>query len=963
MVHSVEPETVACDDIAVRFEPFPEAALGVSICDRFQKVARRFASRLAVSDAARSLTYAELQTLAGQLTCAIRMVSTGRSGPVAILLRHEARYSAALLGALAAGRGCVPLDADHPLERNRIIAAHAGAAAVVAAGDLALRARELFASEIPIIDLDLPLPSVERADGQAPGLDDLACIIYTSGSTGTPKGVYQNHRGVLHDIRQGVNTVRMEPADRLALVYSPSVIAGLRTTFSALLTGASLRVLSPTKLGPTGLAREIREHGLTILSSSPALFRYTVETLGSEQRFDTLRVVSLGGDRVDWADVDVFKRGCVSTASLLVHLGATECWTLYAQWFVDDSLRSSGARLPVGRVVGDRIVTLVDAAGAPVADGEIGECIVGRHVALGYWHNEELTRQAFGTDTRDPSIRIYRTGDLVRQRSDGLLEHFGRKDQQIKLAGRRVEPGEIEVALKACSGIKDAAVIVRSRDQVAQSLSAFVELQPQVHGLLAHHVKAMIGQRVPRHMVPARLTVLDELPRLPTFKIDRNRLAQMNENQQGSSRQEPEHPWTTSVVRVFEETLGVTNVTPDDNFASLGGDSLQAARIVAKLQDRFGLKIPLDSFETAESIGQFVRWMAQSQSGASPATAAKVRARTPRHTRIVPGYVADTARRGARALVRWASRRDMTRRVFRRHLLVWATTVDYLASIGDLEAATEEARCMHAAHPDMPYARNLSEILNRMPPLNDSRPAFRDDPSQELQICPLDNAEAVVFLFCGWRQGLGMPLPVCHRWFSHLPATLVYLRDFRREYYFAGLRRFGDDLAASTAGLRELARQLRAPRIFCWGNSAGAAAALKYGLELEAERVVAFDGPFEFGREFNAHLRSARLAARLRQKHAEELLNIRHLYSSAERRPQCLVAYGDGSWDDRLHAESLSGLPGMHLLCIENHPHHNVVTSVVRRGWLEQVLAWLMTASPLPHTIPDPVAKQVARRA
>jgi acyl-CoA synthetase (AMP-forming)/AMP-acid ligase II len=376
-----------------------------SIVETFDAIARLYPDRLAVRDEARTLTYAELARQSRRIASAIAAAAVD-SGPVAVLLGHEARFPAAMLGVWAAARACVPLDADHPADRNARIAAHSGASIVITTAELAANARAMFPSGLCVIDLDDPDGLDEPGAGDssapvtAPQPDDIACVIYTSGSTGAPKGVFQNHRGLLQDIQESVSFAQICREDRIALFYPPSVIAGLRTLFTGLASGAGLEVLPPRIFGRTALAGQIKARGITLLRLSPTLFRHLADTLTAGACFDDVRLVTLGGERVDWSDFDVFRRACPPHAELVVHLGATECWTLHTEWKVDSALRATCPRLPVGRAVLGRRVDIVGEGGQTLPEGEVGEAVVtSRYIALGYWRDPELTAECAGVPT------------------------------------------------------------------------------------------------------------------------------------------------------------------------------------------------------------------------------------------------------------------------------------------------------------------------------------------------------------------------------------------------------------------------------------------------------------------------------------------------------------------------------------------------------------------------------------
>jgi len=912
-------------------EVIPDSALDGSVNDVFDATAARHPSRPAICDGARTLTYAEIAALVAAVAAAIDRIAAGEPGPIAILLHNEVRYAAAMLGALRACRAFVPLDATHPLERNRQIAGHAGAVAVISAGVLAAQARSLFKDWRQVVDLD----ALEMPDGAVPRdrprADDIAWIGYTSGSTGRPKGVYQDHRGMLHGLRDIGRITRIGPDDRLALCYSPGLLAGTRMVLCALMYGACSDILPPAVLGAAGLAREIRARKTTLLRVVPTVVRRLAEEIAPGERLDSVRVVGLGGERVDWSDYDLVRRIFPPHTQLDVHISSTEAAAGYVGWIVDEKLRADAPRLPVGRVMADRSVTVIGDDGTPVAPGEIGEFVVsGRYVALGYWRNPELTARVFGTDPSDPRRRVLHTGDMGRIRPDGLFEFTGRKDQQIKLRGQRIEPGEIEAALRACSGVSDAAVIVRRKDKgAAHSLAAYVELQQGIQGMLPRHLQAMLGQRVPRHMVPG-FVAIRALPRLPNLKIDRSRLARFDARHAQQVAERTSDPDVLKAIAAFERVLQVKGITADDSLASLGGDSLQAVKIALELERDFGVPIPIELFNPGRSVDGWVRNIAFSR----------------RRQEALDKHLSERAQTAAAAA-------DPSGR---------AGAIEELMNAGELDAARREALALKAAFPKLRFANTVLDVLKHLPAASADTPAFVDDRESEVQVIRRPGADTVMILFCGADHGIGVSPAAAHRWLGRLPASIVYLRDFKIASYLGGVPDLGPDRAATVAGLRKLVASLGARRVVCAGNSSGVYAALHYALDLDADAALGMAGRVNLTTEFNLFLRSAWQVNRLNKSFRGEMPDLREAWRGRQR-PRVLLIYGDASWEDRLHAEYLREVPAVTLLPMQAHGGHNVAAELIRRGHFGTVFDWLMQPDrvSLPAVLAAPARKRARR--
>ncbi len=408
---------------------------------------------------------------------------------------------------------------------------------------------------------------------------------------------------------QIINSLHVNGEDRLISVTSPSFIGATKNILSALLNGASVHMQPP--LRPAELVNEIQRRGITMLRISPTLMRRIAEALHPHQSLDRVRLVELFAERAEWSDFDIFRQAFRPGTLLATQLTATEGDA--TRWFIDPTLRALGERLPVGRIIPDRSLTIVDDNGRLVTDGEVGELVIkSPYVALGFWRNPEATARQFAVDPIDPKTRIYKTGDLARRRRDGLFEFVGRKDHQIKLRGYRIEIGEIEFALKDCSGVEDAAVVVqRNEAGLPRSLAAYVEPKRGVDDLTPRKLAAALNTRVPGYMIPATIVVVDNLPRLPNLKIDREELRRRNELESKrpsvstASAVEANTEVQEKLLALWRAVLNRQDIGPDDDFFLCGGDSLLALNLFHRIVNELHYKLPLAVLSEAPTVNLF----------------------------------------------------------------------------------------------------------------------------------------------------------------------------------------------------------------------------------------------------------------------------------------------------------------------------------------------------------------------
>jgi hypothetical protein len=271
----------------------------------------------------------------------------------------------------------------------------------------------------------------------------------------------------------------------------------------------------------------------------------------------------------------------------------------------------------------------------------------------------------------------------------------------------------------------------------------------------------------------------------------------------------------------------------------------------------------------------------------------------------------------------------------------WSAAVNHLLTHGRLAPVVHVAPQLVTAFPSSRHIRNLFQVLERMPPVDERALPFQDLPN-EVQIVRRDNSDTVMLVFCGRGHQAGFPLCLLHRWLGRLPVSLVYLRDSRELLYLAGIRSLGHDRASTLACLRGIISSLGAQRTVCYGSSGGLFAALHYGLDLGSDAVLGQSGITNVSPAFNRHLRSATFVAQLGRELPHAGVDLREAYSNAKRAPRVRIVYAENNWDDRLYAEYLSSLPTVTLQAVPDTIEHNVITDLVRRGEYESQLEWLV---------------------
>ncbi len=590
------------------FEPWPDHWIDRGIIARFDSIVARHADDTALDDGAHRLSYAALSTIARDL--AARIDAACEPGAIGILQSHSAAFWVAILACVGAGRTYVGLDLHHPASRNAEILKDAGVAAVIAPPGFDPDAQVIPAG-LPRLSWDLAAPPDSAPAWPcpaAPGADVPAAVLYTSGSTGRPKGVANNQQALLQRVAQYVNACHLHAGDRMLTLSSPCTIAGTREGLTALLTGATLHVIDTQHAGLGTIIRCIREARITALNAVPSMLRALMNGPGAADALRSLRTIRVGGEVVFWTDIALFRS--VLPADCFIQIGYSATEATGTQWFVPRDATPGGPFVPVGYVLPGNAAAVVDDDDQPVPPGDTGELVLrSRYLALGTWQHGRCIPGSMRPDPEQPGARVLRTGDLVHIEADGLCTVTGRKDRQVKISGVRVEPSEVEAALRALPDVADAAVIAR-RSGKATTLGAFVVPRATRRDLGAAEIRDTLRAQLPPAMRPARVHVIGSLPRLPSAKLDTRALQALDQEPAGDGAaaaagdehpaERPDSASPGSVIQAVQHgwraVLGRRALDRDLSFEAAGGDSLKMLQFVLWLETLLDRRLPLDLF-------------------------------------------------------------------------------------------------------------------------------------------------------------------------------------------------------------------------------------------------------------------------------------------------------------------------------------------------------------------------------
>ncbi|WP_175397089.1 amino acid adenylation domain-containing protein [Paenibacillus xylanilyticus] len=574
----------------------------------FEQQVRRTPSATAVTFEGESLTYAELNERSNHL--AHELIQHYQVGPeqiVAIALPRSLEVVVAILAVHKTGAAYLPLDPDYPEERLTYMLEDSSPACLVTVNHNLSGLPKM--TDVPLLVMDDPevVLEVSRQSGSNPEPEDLtkaasplnpSYVIYTSGSTGKPKGVTVTHLGLTNLLEDMKPRLKVGPQDHWLSVTTIAFDISVLEVFLPLTTGARLDLAhKETILDPVALAAQMRGQGTTIMQATPTLWQSLVTSKPGS--FDGLTVITGGEALSEELKLSLQEMGC----RVNNQYGPTET-TIYST-AAAMALESTG-KPSIGGPVRNTQLYVLDQGLNPVPPGVAGELYIAGHgLARGYLGRPDLTAERFVANPfGQAGSRMYRTGDLAKWLPDGSIDYLGRADHQIKIRGFRIELGEIESVISRYPGVAQVTVMAREDQPGNQRLAAYVVSESAyLPGVDLSSLRAYVADELPDYMVPSAFMNLSEMPLTPNKKIDRKQLPAPSVLSHANGR-EARTPQEEILCSLFAEILGVARVGIDDDFFEMGGHSLLAGRITARIRDVFGAELNIGSgFESPTAAG------------------------------------------------------------------------------------------------------------------------------------------------------------------------------------------------------------------------------------------------------------------------------------------------------------------------------------------------------------------------
>jgi amino acid adenylation domain-containing protein/non-ribosomal peptide synthase protein (TIGR01720 family) len=583
-----------------------------TVVDLIEEVVARVPAATAVVHGATRLTYRELEDRANQLAHLLQRRGVGPEVVVGLCVERSVDMITGVLGIWKAGGAYVPLDPLYPAERLAFMVRDARGRVMVT--QTALRDR-LPPGDTDCVWIDGEEIAAAPTSTVGPGLrpENLAYLIYTSGSTGRPKGVLVEHRSLVNLAVAGRIAYGLkEDAERLLQVASLSFDVFASDCLRALTNGGTLVICdAEERLDPAALCALLQRHRITLLESTPGLILPLMAHVRARRvTLPDLRVLVIGSDTLAAPEYRRLVADFGATMRILNGYGVTEATIDTCLFEESESVPATGAT-PIGRPMANMQLYVLDAAMRACPIGVGGELFIGgAGLARGYHARPELNAERFVlVNLGGGRQRLYRTGDLARWRADGNVEFLGRGDQQVKVRGFRVEPGEIEARLRTHSAVREAVVLARAVGGDHALVAYVVAAGEWSPAELRRHVQA----ELPEHMIPSHWVPLGQLPLSPNGKIDRRALPapEAGAGTRDGNEVAPRSAVEETLAAIWCDVLQVSRVGREDDFFTLGGHSLKAMQVASRVEQAFGVRPGLRAFFARPTIAGLAALVAQ----------------------------------------------------------------------------------------------------------------------------------------------------------------------------------------------------------------------------------------------------------------------------------------------------------------------------------------------------------------
>lgn len=608
----IEPAEGAAQGHAARLRTVPSL---------FEAQVARTPDAVALVDGCSSLSYRELNARANILARRLQDSGAGPDRVVAICLRRTADMMVAVLAVLKSGAGYLPLDPTYPHERLQFMLDDARALALVTQ-DALVGMFPASGHELIVLDQGPGTRGSPENLQTKTAAEHLAYLIYTSGSTGRPKGVAMTHGPLVNLLDWQCRNSAMGPGDRTVQFTSLSFDVSFQEIFSTWCSGGSLVLITEElRYSPRDLLDFLESERINRLFLPFVALQQLADAASARARLSlSLREVITAGEQLQITPQirELFSRlgGC----SLHNHYGPSETHVVTAYTLVGDPAQWP-ALPPIGKAIDGVGVYLLDESGRPVSDQESGEIYIsGVALARGYHERPDETLERFVPDpfAEGAGQRMYKTGDLARVQADGNIHFLGRIDHQIKIRGYRVELGEIETVLAAHRGVRECIVDAKESRPGETKLVAYVVGHVDQRSVGA--LKDYLRLELPEYMVPSAFCILDRFPLTPSGKIDRRALPEPSALLSDEPLDPFEAPGSSiefQLVQIWEELLHVRPIRVTDNFFELGGHSLLAARMMDRVEQVTGRRLPLTTLFEDATVSRLARLLCQTDDAGS----------------------------------------------------------------------------------------------------------------------------------------------------------------------------------------------------------------------------------------------------------------------------------------------------------------------------------------------------------